>query len=261
MRKFIGGASILLALAFAGPAHAWDDPPKPPAPAPAAAANAAAAASASAKANAAASASSYNVNQNKNLQFQGQFQKQTATGGAGGNVTNNITTGTGGGAAPAAAAPGNTTVNNNGGAQPSATYANVHTSSDGVNPWTNPVASAVAPSVYAASICQSAISGAAQTPLFGISFGSVQGLDVCIKMMLAEQAKTDGRPDVANYFRCQTKEFRDAYKATGTPCAQDQPKQVASAIPTPASQGISVGSVAGVPPGCRLNQPGNYLTC
>jgi hypothetical protein len=212
----------------------------------------------------------YNSLQNKQLQFQGQFQGQgqqqrsTNTNSVnGGNVTVNNTAP--GSTTPAAAAPANTTVNNNGSAQPSATYANVHTSSDGVNPWTNPVASAVAPSVYAASICQSAISGAAQTPLFGLSFGSVQGLDVCIKMMLAEQAKTDGRADVANYFRCQTKEFRDAYKATGTPCPQDAPKQTASAIPTPASQGIVVSSVAGqptnLPANCHLVQPGNYVTC
>lgn len=149
-----------------------------------------------------------NVNSNRQGQFQGQGQGQSQ-----GLINSNTA--------------------NNG--NPSATINNpgyVHTYSDG-NVWSNPAASAVAPSVYAASICQSAISGAAQVPLFGISFGSVQGLDVCIKLMLAEAAKTEGRADVAQYFRCETKEFRAAYKATGTPCPADAPKgtPVASVAP------------------------------
>jgi hypothetical protein len=252
MRKFIGGASIFLALA--GPAHAWDDPPKP-APAPAATAIAGASATAINQNN----ISSYNINQNKQLQFQGQFQKQTATGGvgnggAGGNVTNNITTGGGGGATPATAVNPNATVNNNAAAsQPGSTYSTVYTQ-NGNSPWNNPAASAVAPSVYAASICQSAISGAAQTPLFGLSFGSVQGLDVCIKMMMAEQAKTNGRQDMATYFYCQAKEWRDAFKATGTPCPQDAPKQTAQAV-------APMQTASTLPPNCSIVQPGNYVTC
>lgn len=173
----------------------------------------------------------WNANQNKQLQFQGQFQgqgqKQSAIGGGGtGGSANNVNSNTANNGNPSA------TINNT---VPGSTFANVHSYSDG-NPWANPAASAVAPSVYAASICQSAISGAAQTPLFGISFGSVQGLDVCIKLMLAEQARTEGRNDVAAFFKCQTKEYREAYKATGTPCPQDMPKQVASAAPMPAPQ-------------------------
>lgn len=252
----------LLALTIQS-ASAWDNPPKPPTPVPTPAPTTS---NTNINAN---SLSSYTSVQNKNLNYVSQFQGQSQTakggaggaGGAGGSVTNNITTGTGGGATPAAAAaPGNTTVNNNGAGQPSTTYANVNTTNN-ANPWNNPSASAVAPSVYAASICQSAISGAAQTPLFGLSFGSVQGLDVCIKMMLAEQAKSDGNAEMAKYFRCQSKEWRDGYKATGTPCPQDVPKQVVSATPFVAPV-QTVSAAPTMPANCAPVSPGSpFVTC
>lgn len=232
-----------------------------------------------------------NTNLNNNIQGQGQLQGQkqgqaqgqeqtsrnvnrnTANGGAGG--AGGIG---GGGGAGGNAGGGNSSqgqeLNNSGAGSNSNNY-----QQSGI-----PASTATAPS-FAIGQCQWAISGGAQFFGFGASGGTAGLYEFCKGMMKAEHFRKIGREDMAKLMECNYGDFREAYQMAGTPCRQDVPKNQqastpivqpvgwvaptqAAVIPTPAAQSVNVASAASqpasaytVPANCKLNQPGNYLTC
>lgn len=119
------------------------------------------------------------------------------------------------------------------------------------------------PGMVTYDACQLSRSGGAGP----ISAGWTQTIDDCYAQRQAQMAKDMGMMPMAYEIMCQVPRWQQADVNTSTnACSQArraaaQKGQPVSAIPTPASQGIVVSSVGGVPAGCRLNQPGNYITC
>lgn len=156
----------------------------------------------------------------------------TSKGGSA-KVTVNITNPAGGsGAANAPANTGNSGSNGSGTPAGSGHTAPHHSGAGHGYAYAStpsiPVASAIAPNVQSFNSCAgSAVTGAMQTGVFGMSFGSGNKFDrVC-------WLNESGRPDAAVEYICAVdKTAREALKHTAHPCAEDVPVVAAVALPT-----------------------------
>lgn len=95
-----------------------------------------------------------------------------------------------------------------------------------------PASSAIAPNVTSFNSCAgSPVSGALQTGIFGLSFGSGNHFDEVCRL---NQSR---RPDAAVEYLCLVdQDVRKAMKATATPCAADRPVVVVASIPAPGNE-------------------------
>lgn len=96
-----------------------------------------------------------------------------------------------------------------------------------------PVSSAIAPNVTSFNSCAgSPVSGALQTGIFGLSFGSGNKFDEVCRL---NQSR---RPDAAIEYLCLVDpDVRKAMKATVTPCAADRSVVVFAAVPAALAPG------------------------
>lgn len=169
-----------------------------------------------------------NINRNSNVGINRQGQSQGQGQGQGQSLNNRNTV---------AGGSQSYTVNN-----PGYVYSDA-------NPWSNPAASAIAPSVYVSSICQTGVSAGVQFPMVGFSFGITNGKEFCIAMMQAHEYEND--PAMKHYFECTSSDVRAAYKAVGRPCPQDTPKQTAAVAAPPAAV-MTAAAPYKAPPNCHL---------
>jgi hypothetical protein len=87
----------------------------------------------------------------------------------------------------------------------------------------SPPPSAIAPSVTSinSDICVTGFSGAAQTQIFGISFGSTQIDYNCERLKLSKTLYDMGMKVAAVAAMCQDRRVFDAMMNAGTPCPVD----------------------------------------
>ena len=87
----------------------------------------------------------------------------------------------------------------------------------------SPPPSAIAPSVTSinSDICVTGVSGAAQTQIFGLSFGSTQVDYNCERLKLSKTLYDMGMKVAAVAAMCQDRRVFDAMMNAGTPCPVD----------------------------------------
>ena len=87
----------------------------------------------------------------------------------------------------------------------------------------SPPPSAIAPSVTSinSDICVTGVSGAAQTQIFGISFGSTRVDYNCERLKLSKTLYDMGMKVAAVAAMCQDRRVFDAMMNAGTPCPVD----------------------------------------
>jgi hypothetical protein len=87
----------------------------------------------------------------------------------------------------------------------------------------SPPPSAIAPSITSinSDICVTGVSGAAQTQIFGLSFGSTQIDYNCERLKLSKTLYDMGMKVAAVAAMCQDRRVFDAMMNAGTPCPVD----------------------------------------
>ena len=87
----------------------------------------------------------------------------------------------------------------------------------------SPPPSAIAPSITSinSDICVTGVSGAAQTQIFGLSFGSTQVDYNCERLKLSKTLYDMGMKVAAVAAMCQDRRVFDAMMNAGTPCPVD----------------------------------------